>query len=158
MRDRRVAEKRHRAVRDATERLDLAPPDAAMTDADAIDVERLGNDHVIDARLREITLGREVADAAVAARFLVDGTGDLQRAGEADAFLEDRFDRDDRCREAALHVARAAAVDPTVAHDAGERIDRPRRAGLDDVDVRVEVDARTGRVRRRMRATTLVRG
>jgi hypothetical protein len=37
-------------------RLDLRPPDAAMAEADAVLVERLGDDDVIDARLREIAL------------------------------------------------------------------------------------------------------
>ena len=48
-----VAEERHRAVRDAALGLDLGPPDAAMADAHPVDVERLGDDHVVDPRRRE---------------------------------------------------------------------------------------------------------
>ncbi len=53
---RAVAEERHRAVRDLALGLDLGPPDAAMAEADAVLVERLGDDDVVDARLREIAL------------------------------------------------------------------------------------------------------
>ena len=48
-----VAEERHRAVGDLALGLDLGPPDAAMAEADAVLVERLGDDHVIDPRLGE---------------------------------------------------------------------------------------------------------
>ena len=90
---------------------------------------------MIDARLGEIALGRQIADAAIAARLLVDRARNFERAGKTDAFVEDRFDRDDGCGEAALHVAGAAAIDAPVADRAGERIERPRRARFDDVDV-----------------------
>ena len=68
-----VAEERHRAMRDLALGLDLGPPDAAMAEADAILVERLGNDDVVDAGLREVALARQVGDAAEAAGFLVGG-------------------------------------------------------------------------------------
>ena len=45
---RAVAEERHRAVRDLALGLDLRPPDAAMAEADAVLVERLGDDDVVD--------------------------------------------------------------------------------------------------------------
>jgi hypothetical protein len=48
--DRAFAEERHRAVRDPPERFDLRPPHAAVAEADPIDPERLGDDHVIDLR------------------------------------------------------------------------------------------------------------
>ena len=47
-----VAEERHGAVGDAPLGLDLRPPHAAMAEADAVLVERLGDDDVVDARPR----------------------------------------------------------------------------------------------------------
>jgi len=46
--------------------------------------------------------------------------------------------------EAGLHVAHAPAVDPSVAHDAAERIDGPSFAGGHHVDVAVQVHDRPG--------------
>ncbi len=77
-----VAEERHRAVGDPAEGLDLGPPDAAMADADPVDIERLGNDHMVDPRLGEEALPREPGDSAIAAGFLVDRAGDLESAGQ----------------------------------------------------------------------------
>ena len=51
MAHRAIAEERHRAMRDLALGLDLRPPDAAMAEADAVLVERLGNDDVVDAGL-----------------------------------------------------------------------------------------------------------
>ena len=79
---RAIAEERHRAVRDLALGLDLGPPDAAMAEADAVLVERLGDDDVVDPRLREIALLGQVGDAAEAAGFLVDRAGNLDRARE----------------------------------------------------------------------------
>ena len=46
--DRRIAQERHRAVRGTPAGLELGPPDAAVADADPVDVERFGDDHVVD--------------------------------------------------------------------------------------------------------------
>ena len=45
--DRADAEKRHAAVRDAAAGQHLEPVDAAVADANAVDVERLGDDDVV---------------------------------------------------------------------------------------------------------------
>src|SRR5690606_35355164 len=45
-------------------------------------------------------------------------------------------------RDPGLHVGRAAAVDPTVAHDAAERVDGPAVAGGDHIEVAVQVHDR----------------
>src|SRR5262249_37492199 len=82
--DRAVAQEGHRAVCDATFGFDLRPPDATMTDADAVDVQGLGDDHVIDARLGEPAAFGEVGHAAEAAGFLVDGAGNFDRAGNVE--------------------------------------------------------------------------
>ena len=136
-------------MRDLALGLDLGPPDAAMAEADAVLVERLGDDDVIDARLREVALPRQVGDAAEAAGFLVDRAGNLDGAGKIRVDLHEGFDRDDRGGEPALHVAGAAAIDPAVADDAGEGIDGPAVAGLDHVDMRVEMHGGAGRCGRR---------
>ena len=95
-----VAQERHRAVRDAPLGLDLAPPDAAVADADAVDVERLGDDHVVDAGLGEPAALGQPGDAAVAAGLLVAGAGDLDRAGQRRAAVDQRLGRDDGGGEA----------------------------------------------------------
>ena len=71
-------------MRHAAERLDLGPPHAAMAQAHAILVQRLGDDDVIDLALGEIALLGQEADPGPAARFLVGGAGDLERAGMAE--------------------------------------------------------------------------
>ena len=142
---RAIAEKRHRAMRHLALGLDLGPPDAAMAEADAVLVQRFGNDDVVDLGLREIALLRQIGDAAEAARFLVDRAGNLDRARKIRIDVHERLDGDDRGGEPALHVAGAAAIDLAVRDHAGEGIDRPAVAGLDDVDVRVEMDGRSAR-------------
>src|SRR5271166_3155058 len=59
-----ITEKRHRAVRDATVRFDLGPPNPAVTDANPIDIEGLRDDDVIDARRREPTALGQIGNAA----------------------------------------------------------------------------------------------
>ncbi len=65
--------------------------------------------------------------------------------GKVGEDLHEGFGSDDRGGQAALHVAGAAAIDLAVLHHAGEGIDAPAVAGLDDVDMRVEMHAGAGR-------------
>ena len=76
--------------------------------------------------------------------ILVDRARQLERARERTPPASRMLSRDHRGREAALHVAGAAAVEAAVTDRAGERIDAPALAGLDHVEVAVEVDAGTG--------------
>ncbi len=130
---------------DAAPGFDLGPPDAAMAEADAVLVERLGDDDVIDARARQDALLGEIGDAAIAAGFLVGGAGDFDGAGMVWTEIEEGLDGDDGGSEPTLHVAGAAPVNLAVPDDAGEGIDRPAMAGLDDIDVGIEMDARARR-------------
>ena len=61
---------------------------------------------------------------------------------QLDAGAADRFGREDRRGDPRFHVARSAAVDPAVADDAGERIDRPALSGGHDVEMAVQMDER----------------
>ena len=131
-----VAQEGHGAVGDPALGLDLGPPDAAVADADPVDVERLGDDDVVDPGAGEEAPLGQVGDPGEAAGFLVHRAGDLDRPGKRDAGLEDRLDRDHRSGDAALHVAGAAAVHLAVADLAGEGVDAsspgpaaPRRCG-----------------------------
>ena len=121
--------------------LDFRPPDAAMAEADTVLVERLGDDDVVDTRLGEIALAREMGDAAESARFFVHRAGYLYRAREIRIRPDEGLDGYDRGGEPALHVARAAAIDAAVSHHALERIDGPAVSRLDHVDMRVEMHA-----------------
>ena len=142
--DRAVAEERHGAVRDAAARLDLRPPHPAVPEADPGGGMRLRDDHVVDPRPGEPTPLGEVRDPGVAAQFLIDRAGDLERALEPDARGQNALQRDHRSREPALHVAGAAAVQAAALDHARERVDGPAPSGLDHVDVAVEVHARAG--------------
>ena len=139
-----IAEERHRAMRNAPVGFDLGPPHAAMADADAIDIERFGDDDVIDARRGKPAALRQIMHAAVAARLFVDGARDLERPRQSRAGVDQRFDRDDGRRKAALHVAGAPAVDSAFLHHGGERVQGPSAAGLHHIDMAVEVHARSG--------------
>src|SRR5690606_21082207 len=136
-----VAEEGHRAVGDAAPGLDLGPPDAAVAEADAVLVERLGNDHVLDPVGREPAAFGQIGDAAEAARFLVGGGADLDGAAVAGAGGEEGFGGDDAGGEPALHVAGAAAVDAVALDLGAERVARPAVADLDNIMVGVEMDA-----------------
>ena len=140
---------------DAAVGLELGPPDAAVAEADPVLVQGLGDDDVVDAR--EMAGRRQMGDAAVAAGLLVGGRRDLDRAGEVGPEREEGLDRDDRRGEAALHVAGAAAVDAPSIHRAAERVEGPAEAGLDHVDVAVEMHAGPGPPPSR-RATRFQRG
>src|SRR5215831_3262420 len=129
-------------MRDASMRLDFRPPNAAMADANAIDIERLGNDDVIHARAGEPAALGEIGDAAITAGFFVDGSRDLDRAGELHAAVEQRFHRDHGGRKPAFHVAGTAPINLSVLHQTGEGIDGPAGASLHDVEMTVEVHAR----------------
>jgi hypothetical protein len=142
---RAVAEERHRAVRDPSVGLDLRPPDAAMPDTDPIDVQGLGNDHMVDARYREPAALREIMHTAVAARFLIDGARDLERPRKLLAGVDERLHGDDGRGDPALHVAGAAAEDLAVPDDPGEGVHRPAGTGLHHVDVAVEMHAGSAR-------------
>ena len=69
--DRAVAQEGHRSVRDPAMGFDLAPPHAAVADTDAVHVQRLRDDDVVDAGRGEPAAFRQPGDAAVASRLLV---------------------------------------------------------------------------------------
>jgi hypothetical protein len=142
MAHRAVAEEGHGPMGDAPFRLDLRPPHTAMAKADAVLVERFGDDDVVDARPREQALFRQIGDASETAGFLVHGARYLDRAVEIERCRQKRLGCDDGGGKPAFHVACAAPVDPAVPDRAAERVHRPPFAGLDHVDMRVEVDDR----------------
>src|SRR5262249_31691864 len=113
----------------------------AMAEAYAVDIEGLGDDHVIDLGLRKMAALGEPGDAAEAAALLIHRAGNLDRARPRNALVEDRLGSDDGGGESALHVAGAAAVDAAVAIPGRERIAGPAATGLDDVDMTVEMHA-----------------
>jgi hypothetical protein len=139
MTDGTVAEERHRAMRDAPMRLDLGPPHAAVPQANPVLVERFGDNHVLDAFGRKIAALGHPRHATIATGLFVRRCRNLDRAREVRHDIGERLGRDNRRREAALHVARAAAENLVVLHLAAERIDRPPAADFDDIMVRVEM-------------------
>src|SRR5271165_7587814 len=141
---RAIPQKRHRAVRHPSMGFYFGPPHAAMSDADSIDIERLGDDDVIDARRREPTALRQVMHSPISARFFVGGARYLQRSGQPCVAVDQGFDGDDGRREPALHVACAPAVDLAVDDRGAEGVLRPPAAALYDIDMAVEMHARSG--------------
>ncbi len=110
-----------------------------MTETDAVFLQRLRYDHVIN--MCKAALFGEMRDTAVATCFLVGGPGDLDHARMARTCLDECFHRDDRGCQPALHVAGSAPVDLPVGEFRPERVKGPSAPGLDHVDVAVEVDA-----------------
>ena len=78
--DRARPEERHAAVRDAAARHHFEPVDAAMADADPIDVERLRDDDVVGPLGAEPAVLGEPGDAGEAAALFVHRAADLDRA------------------------------------------------------------------------------
>jgi len=145
MTNRAIAEKGHGAVGDLAEGLDFGPPDAAVTDTDAIDVQAFWDDDVIDPGLRKEALVGEVSNAGKAARLLIDRSRNLDRTLERNAFGEDRLHSDHRSRDARLHVAGATPVNAVVANDAAKGIFAPAEPGVDHIDMAVEMHSRPWR-------------
>ena len=143
--DRIDAEKRHAAVRDAAANRQLEPVNAAMADADPVDVQRFRNDDVVGLSLRDPAALCEPCDACEAAAFLVDRSADLDRAGKRDVGPPQRFGREHRGGKARLHVADPTAVDLPVANERGKRVDGPACASRHDVGVAVQVNDRSAR-------------
>ena len=140
-----IAQKRHGAMGDPALGLDLGPPDAAMAEADTVLVERFWDDDVLHAVRVEIPLLGEVGDAAIAARFLVGRGADLDRAGETGMGVDEGFGGDDGGRDAAFHVAGAAAIDAAIPDLTAEGIGGPAMSGFHDVVMAVEMHAVAGR-------------
>ena len=112
---------------------------AAARDPDG-ELGRLGHDGGVGLQQ---TGGEQAAGTG---RLLVGDRVDDQVARERHAQIGQRAGGDDHARDAALHVARPAAVEQTVALDGRERVgERPGRARLDvdDVDVAVEQEGAT---------------
>src|SRR5688500_2969684 len=125
---------------DAAARFELEPVHAAMADADAIDVERLWNDDVINAIGTDAATFGQIRDTGKPAAFLVDGAAHLDRSGELDAGTANGVRGENRSRDACFHSAGAATVNAAVTHHATERIDGPSRARRHDVEVTVEMN------------------
>ncbi len=116
--------------------------DAAVADADAIDVQRLGDDHGVDSIRRQSLVFRQPGDTGEAAALFVDRPADFDRPLEGDAGAANRLCREHGRGDPRFHVARAAPVDAAVANHPAKRIDRPAGAGRDDVEMAVEVHVR----------------
>src|SRR5204863_5984158 len=145
-----VAELRHAAVRGHAARGDLGPIDAAVTDADAIYVERLGDDDVIGAVRGDQALIAELGDAGESAALLVDRAALFDAASQRQPGAADGLDGVDRRRDPGLLVRGAASPQTPLRDRPVERRVAPGRrvAGRDHVEVAVEVE-------RRPRALTL---
>ena len=116
-----------------------------MTDADPVDVERLGDDHVVGPHGAEPPVLGEPRDAGEPAALFVHRAADFDRAIQLDAGAADAFDGEERRGDSGLHVARSAAVDPAVDDVTAKRIARPALAGRHDVEMAVQVHDRVRR-------------
>ena len=133
------AEKGHAAMRDASVRGDFEPIDAPMSDADAIDVQRFRDDHVVGARGSNPLLLTEERHAGEPAAFLVDRAADFNAAVQAHACAANRFCGVYRSGDSGLHIAGAASVNAAAPDYAAKRIDGPSVAGRHDIEMSVEV-------------------
>ena len=131
----RVAHRQRERRVDLLRRLHGERRDAAAADLRSarVEVDRVGGVDEI-APVREQPL-----DAVVRSALLVGGEREDQIALRDEAALPHRAEGGHQRGRAALHVERAAAVEPAVALGEDERIHRPvLAAGLDDVEVREE--------------------
>ena len=100
-----------------------AQPQRALGDVADLAALGLAADHAVDAV--RAAAGDEVLGAGHHA-LLVDEGGEHDAAGERAAPREG-VGREQHRRDAALHVGRAAAVQPAVDDLGAERVDRPAR-------------------------------
>ena len=138
-----VTEKRHGAMGHPAQGLDLAPPDAAVTQTDAVHAQRFGNDHVVDAGLCEIAALCQIADTRETARLFIDRAGNFQRTGKVQPFFQNGLAGNHAGGQTAFHVAAAATVNFAVLDLAAKGRGGPAGAGFHHVDVAVEVYAFT---------------
>src|SRR5579863_6782037 len=134
------AEERHAAVRDAADSGDFEPIDAAMSEADAVDVQGFGDDDEVGAAARDQAVLGEVGHAGESAAFFVDRAALFDRATETHSGAADGFDGEDGGGDAGLLVGCAAAEDLAIRQGGTEGIDRPAVADWDDVKVTVEME------------------
>ena len=80
-------------------------------------------------------------DPGVSPGLLVHRARDLEGAVEPGARPPEHFRREERGRDAPLHVARPASPDRPVAHLSGKRIRGPAASGGDHVEVTVQMQA-----------------
>src|SRR6202008_37455 len=101
---------------DPPARLELEPIDAAVAQADAINVQRFGDDDVVGPARRKPSALREPGSAGESAALFVDGAADFNRAFEPDAGTLDGVRGEHRRSDSRLHVAGAASVNTAVAN------------------------------------------
>lgn len=119
------------------------PVDAAVPDADAIDIQRFGDDDkILPVRAQSLLL-RQPGDTREAAALFVHSAADLDRTIQFDAGAANCFGRVDRGRNSSLHVAGAASIDAAVLDDTAKRIQRPPFTGRHDIEVAVQMDGGT---------------
>src|SRR5262249_16292797 len=135
----------HGAVRLTPECLEGALNGAAVTETDVVNLQRLGNDHVVGALRADVALLHQVAHAcvAVAGALLIRYQAVLDAAAQAESGTPERLDGVDLRSDAALHVGDTATVDTPIANLGAPRIDRPAVAGRHHVDMSVKVQHRT---------------
>ncbi len=126
-------------MRDPAERLDLEPINAAMAQADAIDVQRLRDDDEIGAIVVNVTLRGEVCHPGESAAFFVDRPALFDAPMEAHSRTANCFDCVNRGHDARFLVGSASAVDLAVAEGARVRIDAPALARGHHVEVPIEM-------------------
>ena len=119
-----------------------------MADADALGVERLGDDDVALAIARDSARIAQPAHPCEAATLFVGRGALFDGACQSHANAAQRLDRVDRGSNASLLVARPPAKDATIAHFGRERISRPTGAWRDNVIVPVEVQDRAATAER----------
>ena len=144
MADRAVAQKGHGAMGDAAPGFHLGPPDAAMAQADAVLVQRFGDDDVLDPVRVKPALSGQPGYPAEAAGFLIRSGADFDGPAKAGVGGNKGFGGDDAGSKPPLHVAGAAPIDAVADQLCAEGIARPAMADLDHVVMAVEMHAVTG--------------
>ena len=104
-----------------------------MAKADAIFVQRFGDNHVLYAGRIEIPFLGQIGDATIATRFFIRSAGNLYCAMKIGMFLDECFGGDNRCGQPTFHVTGAAPIDFVVVNFPTKGVFGPAGANLHHV-------------------------
>ena len=115
----------------------LEPEDAVVADADIASRATFADDDVIGV---DVLVADDVACAEIAAGLLIGGQGEFDVEVRLDLQVAEGLEGEEDGGDGALHVAAAAAIDPSCVDLGLEGSVSPLAGGGDDVVVAVEVE------------------
>jgi len=121
----------------------VEPPNAAMPQANPVRSVWLGDNHMLLSLRIQVPVFGQIGNACESTALFIDRRALLQRARQPDPRSPDGFDGVKRSRKSRLHIGGAAAVQPVARDFSAERVPRPSLAHRHDIQMPVEMNART---------------